>query len=264
MRSVLDYKRQYEVSEEQRKKKMKIMICGDLFGDFELLKKDADFIEADHILICGNVGIKTDTSFLDYWEGQLNFTQPIYYVTGKHEDFGLVKEIEESNRDDFYHLGSVAMRDFPPEISTADLMDGSTYPVVKIAGCSGTYSEKYYDKENAPARHMTEKNLLAIKENMDIVLLHNVPGNLGKRSGLDFDMRFFEFLSQKSARYVFVGGYGFPSYSVFPFKDSTVLFLPPIDKGYAIINTDDWSCYFNNKMRKKRDVDVQVKGKLCI
>ena len=228
---------------------MKLMICGDVFGDFELLKKDADFIEAEAILICGNVGIKTDTTFLDYWEGKLSISQPIYFVTGKHEDFGLVLEVcayrnhKEGESVIYPSMNPVASA----EIQVYEDNEQGDFAFT-VAGCFGTYSEKYYKKEGAPARHMTEKSLLQIPEKMDVLLLHNVPGKLGKQSGLNFDLRFFDFIKQKQARYIFVGGYGFPHYSCFPFSKSTVLFLCPLKLGYAILDTKDWSCYFNNKM----------------
>jgi len=226
---------------------MRIMIVGNVFGDFYKLKEDAQFIEADIILISGNVGIKTDTSFLDYWEDRLKIRQPIYFITGKHEDFGVVKEIEEAPNltQKMRRLSPYALNIDPIDHNEDDKYGSFD---IKVAGVSGTYSEKWYEEKNAPPRHFTKNNLRAVSEEANIVLLHNVPGKLGKMHSLNFEDDFFRFVEQKAPQYLFVGGYGYLNYSCFPYCKTTVIFLPPLTRGYALIDTKDWSCYFNNKM----------------
>jgi hypothetical protein len=226
---------------------MKYMVCGNVFGDFELLKHDSEFMEADAVLICGNVGIERGGGFEKFWNEELKIKAPVFCVTGKHEDFGYVKELKEiiepvksSMRMPFYFLD--------PTYVSLRHKDPNRDPWV--SGVSGTYSEKFYLSDSAPARHMTRKQLYSIKKNLDIVLLHNVPGKLGKTNGVNFDLDFFTFLEEKEPRYVFVGGYGFNNYSFFPYLKTTVLFLSSLERGYAIIDTDGWSCYYNNKMGK--------------
>jgi hypothetical protein len=235
---------------------MKLMICGNVFGEFDLLKKEADFIEADYILICGNVGIKSEDTFLDYWEENLIISQPIYFVTGKYEDFSLVKEVEDKSSE--LKVNKITAVGASRRASLFDPLLGSKTTVISeanqesviISGVSGTFSEKYYDLDSVPPRHMTRKSLHACSKDSDVIIMHNVPGRLGKQTGLNFDMEFFQFVEEKSPKYVFVGGYGFDHYSFFPVGKTTVLFLSPLRRGYAIVDTKDWSCYFNNRMRK--------------
>jgi len=210
---------------------MKLMISGGVFGDFRLLRKDARFVQADYIFLTGNTGI-TANSFSP--------GPPTYFVAGKNEDFGAIKQISES-----------------PE--TTDLSKsfcfvsgpcivGDKEEVVSVYGVSGTYSPNFYEADSAPIKHMRKKDLFGAPNGTDILLLHNIPGKLAKSGTLDFDSDFFNLLNTKSFRYVFIGGYEFKKFTSFKYRDTTVLFLPSLVRGYALVDTQDWSCYFQNKL----------------
>jgi hypothetical protein len=219
---------------------MKLAIFGNVFGDFNKVKEDVDFIEAEGIFICGNVGISQETPFIDYWSGSLPIRQPVYAVTGKYEDFGLVRDIKAESLQRKFHILT------PKALSVSAPSEES----FTVAGLSGTYSEKYYYLDSAPPRHMMRKDLMRIPIEIDMVFLHNVPGKLGKHTGLNFDEDLFSFIEVQRPKYLFVGGYEFKKYSFFRYLQTTVLLLSSINEGYALVDTKDWSCYFNNKMGK--------------
>lgn len=223
---------------------MKILICSNVFGNFQELKKDADFLGPDlfYILIAGNVGINRETPFFSEDNSGIYFKQLIFYVTGKHEDFSFAKEIEHT------------WGDFPPRtdfvcpyiVSPLGDIVGLPPNEFSLCGVSGTYSPLFYEKESAPPRHMTRKQLFSIPKNADIVLLHKIPGQLAKSGSLDFHDDVFNLIKEKSPRYIFIGGYDRLSH--FRFLDTTVVFITSLNKGYAIIDTGEWSCFFQHKM----------------
>lgn len=230
---------------------MKIMICGNVFSDFLQLKKESGFVEADAILICGNVGIKKGTLFEQYWNGNIKIDIPIYCISGKYEDFEWIKtRQEDQNRYSNGHSDTLEHPEFTIFSYNYLSSIGQSFPEVwSFGGCSGTYSEKFYLADSAPMRHMTRKALFSVVPNLDIVLLHNVPGKLGTANELNFDDDLFKFIEEKQPRYIFVGGYDFNKETHFFRGRTTVVFLPVIDKGYAIVDTNKWDCYFNNKMK---------------
>lgn len=206
---------------------MKIMVCANVLGNFRELKKDADSCKAEYICIAGNIGISKDGEFREFLNGGINITQKIIGVTGKYEDFSMA----------------------PNQVGKIELlyhMSNRTDTPFLYSGLSGSYSPVLYEKDHGSRRYMSKKNLFSIPENRDIVLLHNVPGKLGKSNSLDFDDDLFNFISEKSPRYLFIGGYD--RFSAFKFLDTTVLFLTSLKKGYALVETEDWSCLFQHKM----------------
>jgi hypothetical protein len=208
-----------------------------------ILKQDIEFSQVGTALICGNVGIKRGTLFEQYWEGNIRIDIPIDCVTGKYEDFGWVKEIQGRLNSDYEYPHLSIIDSLTMHVATKNLITWS------IGGCSGTYSEKYYLSDSAPMRHMAKEKLFSIDRGLDIVLLHNVPGQLGNTHDLNFHDDFFKFIEEKTPRYIFVGGYSFPKCAHFFQDKTTVVFLPIIDKGYALVDTETWHCHFNNKVK---------------
>jgi hypothetical protein len=202
---------------------MKLLVTAGVFGDFRALAKDASFVDADSILIAGNTGI-TERSFVP----------PVdtYFIAGKHEDFGMVKRIIEDDAMPWRFVNKEILLDYR----------------IKVAGVSGTYSPNFYESASVPIKHMRKYDLFNTPKDADILLLHNVPGKLAKSGSLDFHDDLFALLNSRSFRYVFVGGYGFNTWSSFMFLDTTVVFLPVFKRGYVVLETADWSCYFQNRI----------------
>jgi hypothetical protein len=202
---------------------MKILVTAGVFGDFRALAKDSSFVDADAILIAGNTGI-TERSFVP----------PVdtYFIAGKHEDFGMIKQLMEKDSFPWRFINGEVLLDYR----------------IKVAGVSGTYSPNFYENASVPIKHMKKSDLFNTPKDSDILILHNVPGRLAKSGSLDFHDDLFSLLNSRSFRYVFVGGYEFSTWSSFLYLDTTVVFLPALKKGYVILDTADWSCFFQNRI----------------
>ena len=202
---------------------MKLLIASGVFGDIALLNKDIGFMGAQYALLAGNNGINHKSAAVSV---------PTYFVAGKYEEFGFIKEEEP--------LGRLNCK----FIKEPFLIEGR----VLVSGVSGTYSPLFYEEESAPIKHMRKPDFFSIKGGTDIALIHNIPGQLAKSGSLDFHRDLFDMLDLKDIRYVFVGGYNFEKQTSFIYLDTTVVFLPSLNRGYAIIDTLDWSCYFQNRI----------------
>jgi len=196
------------------------------------LKEDSIFSKSDSIFIAGNIGVGTIGEFGEYLNGLISIDKDIYYVTGKYEDFALLKDIKDGRTNKRFY--------FVPPSGIPTHMD------ISLAGVSGTYSPTFYEKGSAPMRHFTKNQLLSLPSKADVVLLHNIPGRLAKSGSLDFHEDVFRIIDAKKPRYIFIGGYD--RFSHFNYHDTTVVFLTSLRKGYALLDTSDWTCFYQHKM----------------
>jgi len=135
---------------------VKIIIFGDPHGEIDALDEAINKEKPDYILSTGDLTVYRECAV------------PHYFIHGNHEDFDLIKSLDD---------GSKTIRNIH------HMKAGETYVLekgdekIRIAGLSGNYSPSFRGRE----RHFTEKDIQACTylKGIDVFLSHEAPSGLG-------------------------------------------------------------------------------------
>lgn len=230
---------------------MKILVVGGTRGNIDKINEYADKSKSNLVLCTGDFGIfyrkeksyKLPKSFLsnefpDYLEGHKKFVIPTFTVRGPHDNISLCKSLINGN----IKVDNFTLIDDGSCFSIDN--DKSELPIssIIIGGVGGSYSPKHYNKNKLVGnekRHFNYNLIEKIKKNkIHILLMHDLIGN-GSQKEIVFSNLMFDFLRECSPFYCFVGKYRWWSCS--PLQGTHLVTLPYIQRGYFIIDTDNWN-----------------------
>jgi hypothetical protein len=206
-------------------------------------------------------------------KGDYHFDRPIYFISGNHENFDYRDSVAFGDLNYTSKVGSVPIPfiKFPANIYWVNngVVEAGG---VKIAGLNGCYSYKVYTggyqkrkrlftvKPQTPPHieaylnevmgrdprgRFTEKDIKGLKKHKaDILLLHEIPFGLPIRGELPIKnppgaSPINELIEEMQPRYAFCGHFHVKLETTI--GRTKVLVLPTAERGYGILDTDDWS-----------------------
>ncbi|MFC1770938.1 metallophosphoesterase [Candidatus Margulisiibacteriota bacterium] len=149
-----------------------ILILGDIHAEYEIVNNQIEYVEAtygikvDSVIQLGDFGIYKEP-LEDYFDNnKQQFTRPLYFIDGNHEDFWNLESLTGKYRNYFKPL------------ERGEKYSISGYNFLAIGGAS------YMDPVNTPpgaviTEDNIKKSLLHESKEIDIVITHDCPSGIG-------------------------------------------------------------------------------------
>ena len=221
---------------------MKILVVGKCYGRLGFINQYIEESGAELVLAVSGVGATYNSMndkehFVDFLNRKSSFSRPVVTIVGPYDDWGLTKLLIEKKLSvpNFYLLGR----------SIKDTIDTMYVGLrgVTISGIGGTYSPNSYNQNSVTGQHQRHyrkkdiDNLASFRSH--IVMMYDVIGESAKNK-VDFGDDTIRLFREKRAFYTFIG-----KHSWFGYVNTghhNVLTMPPIHKGYLIIDTaQEWN-----------------------
>jgi hypothetical protein len=229
---------------------MKVVVCGAIDGDMDVLNKIHDDTNCDVILLTGNIGLhyrsdkqrKQDETFYKYLASQKQLSCQVIGVVGSKENYQIANLLWNENLQ-------------IPNFKLLKNGEKFTYSVngdgIGVTGLGGGYSSKLFNVPNEEKniklsgnRYFNYEDVQKVNQSYEtnILLAHELIGPYSGKN-IVFTPEQLEVLYSTFAIYCFVGRYRKFFHSPFPrtFRPIEIVSLPEVSDGYAILDTKDWS-----------------------
>jgi hypothetical protein len=234
---------------------MRFLVVGTVYGHIKLVDFYAKQFNCDAVLSTGNLGLfyPNETKhrvfpvyggrlsdFKDFLLGREELSVPIITVRGKWDSYRFSENSEGKS-------------DLLKNFLLLPNGDKAQFNQFVVSGIGGLYTAGRFQQKTGSYKYCfhTDYNKL-ISTVSDIIVMHTLIGGGVTAKRVLFNNYIYNLIDQTKVKYIFLGNSDYHAFCA-DVGGANFVVCPGIAKGFHILDTEDWSLYYNQHLYTDRE-----------